>query len=50
MFEITQIGAETWWARKKTKRGALTEFDGNAFQGPNAEQQARDWAAKQEQT
>jgi hypothetical protein len=49
-YAITQIGKQTWWARKMIKRSSLTEFEGNCFVGPNAERQVRKWVAEQEQS
>lgn len=40
---IKQVGADIWWAyvMKQTKAG--TEFEGDMWQGPNAETLARAW-------
>lgn len=43
MKHIQQISTEIWWAyvTRQTKVGV--EFEGDVFQGQNAEQLARDW-------
>jgi hypothetical protein len=39
-----EIALNIWWAYVTTTRGDKTEFEGDIFQGPNAESLARAWS------